>query len=60
LAGVFCQGSFSEATALCFYQLENPPQYNAVLVDLVARFAALKWREERFCKVFPGNPQQFR
>jgi hypothetical protein len=51
---------FSGAAALSFYQLEMPPQFDAVLVDLVARVAALEWCEEWVCKVSPSNPQHFR
>jgi hypothetical protein len=45
LAGFFRQGLFSDATPLSLYQLKMAPQYDAVLVDLVARFAALERSE---------------
>jgi hypothetical protein len=50
----------SDAAALGFYQQEVAPQFDAVPVDLVARFAVLERREDRVCKVAPSNPQQFR
>jgi hypothetical protein len=50
----------SDATALSFDQQEVAPQFDAVPVDLVARFAALERGEDRVCKVAPSNPQQFR
>src|SRR6266481_3758558 len=50
----------SDAAALGFYQQEVAPQFDAIPVDLVARFAALERREDRVCKVAPSNPQQFR
>ena len=42
---VFLQRLFSGAAALSFYQPEMAPQFDAVLVDLVARVAALEWCE---------------
>jgi len=45
--------------APCFDRLEITPQLSAVLSDLVASFATIKWREQRVCKLAPGDPQQF-
>ncbi|MDB5605029.1 MAG: hypothetical protein JWP25_1929 [Bradyrhizobium sp.] len=47
------------AIALSLYQPEMTSQFSAVLTNLVARFAAFEWREQRVCKVSPCNPQQF-
>jgi hypothetical protein len=50
---------YSGTATLSFYRLEMAPQFDAVLVDVVARFATPERCEKRVCQVFPGNPRQF-
>jgi hypothetical protein len=49
----------SGTDALGLYQLKMTSQFDTVLVDLVPRFAALKSRQQRVCKISPRNPEQF-
>ena len=54
--GIIFQRLSWESAALRFYPLELVPQFGAVQVDLVARFAALERCKKRVRKVSPGNP----
>jgi hypothetical protein len=43
---------------LSFDQLKMTPQFGAMLIDLIARLAALKRCKRRVCKFFPRQTQQ--
>jgi hypothetical protein len=49
----------SGAVVLSFDQHKLTPQFGTMLIDLIARFAALERCEQRVCKIFPSDPQQF-